>query len=121
MSIVDVYENGRFGLSFELFPPKNPDSEQLMWRTVEELVAFQPAMVTCTYGAGGSTRDKTLDVIEGVRKRYHLPVASHLTCVGICRRPAAGGSQQLLRCAAIHPRAQQSLHQLQVASATPQN
>lgn len=82
MSIVDVYENGRFGLSFELFPPKNPDSEQLMWRTVEELVAFQPAMVTCTYGAGGSTRDKTLDVIEGVRKRYHLPVASHLTCVG---------------------------------------
>jgi methylenetetrahydrofolate reductase (NADPH) len=45
-------------------------------------MAFEPAMITCTYGAGGSTRGTTLEVIEGVRSRHDLPVASHLTCVG---------------------------------------
>lgn len=82
MSIQDAYENGRFGLSFELFPPKTPESEAMMWRTVEDLMAFEPALVTCTYGAGGSTRGTTLDVIGGVRARHSVPVASHLTCVG---------------------------------------
>jgi methylenetetrahydrofolate reductase (NADPH) len=82
VSIKDAYENGRFGLSFELFPPKSPESEAMMWRTVDDLMAFEPALITCTYGAGGSTRGTTLDVIEGVRSRHNLPVASHLTCVG---------------------------------------
>ncbi len=82
MSIKDAYENGRFGLSFELFPPKSPESEAMMWQTVEDLMAFDPVLVTCTYGAGGSTRGTTLDVIEGVRSRHAVPVASHLTCVG---------------------------------------
>ena len=82
MSIQDAYENGRFGLSFELFPPKTPESEAMMWRTVEDLMAFEPALITCTYGAGGSTRGTTLGVIEGVRSRHSVPVASHLTCVG---------------------------------------
>jgi len=82
VSIKDAYENGRFGLSFELFPPKTPESEAMMWQTVDELMAFDPSLITCTYGAGGSTRGTTLDVIEGVRSRHNLPVASHLTCVG---------------------------------------
>jgi len=82
MSLTDAYSNGRFGLSFELFPPKTPESAALMWRTVDDLMAFEPAMITCTYGAGGSTRGTTLDVLRGVRDRHSLPVASHLTCVG---------------------------------------
>ena len=82
MSLTDAYSNGRFGLSFELFPPKTPESAALMWRTVDDLMAFEPAMITCTYGAGGSTRGTTLDVLRGVRERHSLPVASHLTCVG---------------------------------------
>ncbi len=82
MNLSDVYTSGRFGLSFELFPPKSPESEAAMWRTVAELMEFQPALITCTYGAGGSTRGTTLDVLRGVRARHALPVASHLTCVG---------------------------------------
>ncbi len=82
MSIKDAYATGRCGLSFELFPPKTPESEAGMWRTVEALMAYEPVLVTCTYGAGGSTRGATLDVVEGVRRRYDVPVASHLTCVG---------------------------------------
>ena len=82
MSIQDAYASSRFGLSFELFPPKTPESESVMWRTVDELMAFDPALITCTYGAGGSTRGTTLDVLKGVIGRHNLPVASHLTCVG---------------------------------------
>jgi len=82
VAIKDAYAAGRFGLSFELFPPKTAESEAAMWRTVAELMAYEPALVTCTYGAGGSTRDKTLDVIAEVRARHDVPVASHLTCVG---------------------------------------
>ena len=82
MSIKDAYENGRFGLSFELFPPKTPESESMMWRTVDDLMAFEPALITCTYGAGGSTRGKTLEILAGLRQRHGVAVASHLTCVG---------------------------------------
>ena len=82
MSIKDAYETGGFGLSFELFPPKSPESEAAMWRTVAELMAYEPALVTCTYGAGGSTRGTTLDVLRGLRERHEVAVASHLTCVG---------------------------------------
>lgn len=82
MSIREPYENGRFGLSFELFPPKTADSAAAMWRTVADLVEYDPALVTCTYGAGGSTRGTTLDVLRGLRERHDVAVASHLTCVG---------------------------------------
>ena len=82
VSIQEAYETGRFGLSFELFPPKTAESEAMMWRTVDDLMAFEPALITCTYGAGGSTQSKTLEVIEGVRARHNVPVASQLTCVG---------------------------------------
>jgi methylenetetrahydrofolate reductase (NADPH) len=82
MSIKDAYLPGRFGLSFELFPPKSAESEAVMWRTVDDLMAFEPALITCTYGAGGSTRGTTLDVLKGLRARHDIPVASHLTCVG---------------------------------------
>jgi methylenetetrahydrofolate reductase (NADPH) len=82
VTIREPYENGRFGLSFELFPPKTPESAAAMWRTVDDLMAFEPALVTCTYGAGGSTRGTTLDVLRGLRERHDVPVASHLTCVG---------------------------------------
>ncbi len=82
MSIKDPYEDGRFGLSFELFPPKTEASEEAMWQTVEELLAFEPSLITCTYGAGGSTQTKTLEVLRVLQERHDVPVASHLTCVG---------------------------------------
>ncbi len=78
----DAYGPGRFGLSFELFPPKTDAGEVELFRHLADLMAFEPSYVTCTYGAGGSTRTKTLDVISRVRREYGCPVASHLTCVG---------------------------------------
>jgi methylenetetrahydrofolate reductase (NADPH) len=82
MPIRDWYGAGKFGLSFELFPPKTAASEQELFVHLRDLAAFQPAYITCTYGAGGSTRDKTLEIVERVHREFQMPVASHLTCVG---------------------------------------
>jgi methylenetetrahydrofolate reductase (NADPH) len=82
MNLRHAYGPGKFGLSFELFPPKTATGETELFHHVGELVAFRPDYITCTYGAGGSTRSKTLEVIEGVKKRFGTAVASHLTCVG---------------------------------------
>lgn len=76
------YRPGRTGLSFELFPPKTAAGEEAMYAAVAELARYRPDYITCTYGAGGSTRDKTLEIVLQVKQRFQLPVASHLTCVG---------------------------------------
>lgn len=76
---------GRFGLSFELFPPKSPQGEEALFENLSQLMQFQPDFITCTYGAGGTTRGKTLEIISQVKAEYQLPVASHLTCVGSTR------------------------------------
>jgi methylenetetrahydrofolate reductase (NADPH) len=82
MKLSDAYGPGKFGLSFELFPPKSDAGDVELFQHLEELVAFEPSYITCTYGAGGSTRQKTLDVVARVRQRFGATVASHLTCVG---------------------------------------
>ena len=82
MHFTQLFENSKFCLSFELFPPKTEAGEQALMRHVERLVSFSPSFITCTYGAGGSTQSKTLDVVVQVKRRFEVPVASHLTCVG---------------------------------------
>jgi methylenetetrahydrofolate reductase (NADPH) len=82
MRVSAAYVPGRPGLSFELFPPKTAAGETDLFAQLAALMAFRPSLVTCTYGAGGSTRAKTLDIVTEVRRRFACPVASHLTCVG---------------------------------------
>jgi methylenetetrahydrofolate reductase (NADPH) len=82
VKIRPFFERARPGLSFELFPPKTAGGLDSLMQTVGELTEFEPDFFTCTYGAGGSTRDRTLQVISQVIERYRVPVASHLTCVG---------------------------------------
>jgi methylenetetrahydrofolate reductase (NADPH) len=82
MSIADIYGPDRSGISFELFPPKTEKGEAALYRHVAQLMEFQPDFITCTYGAGGSTQSKTLEIVERVKKQFDVPVASHLTCVG---------------------------------------
>ena len=82
MSLAKHYVPKSLALSFELFPPKTPAGEEALYSHIAQLIAFRPNYITCTYGAGGSTRDKTLDIVTQVKKRFGVPVASHLTCVG---------------------------------------
>ncbi|MEZ6135261.1 MAG: methylenetetrahydrofolate reductase [NAD(P)H] [Pirellulaceae bacterium] len=82
MSLKQAFSDGHCVLSFELFPPKSDAGVAELMRTVAELDVHQPDFYTCTYGAGGSTRDRTLSITGEVRAQHKRPVASHLTCVG---------------------------------------
>jgi methylenetetrahydrofolate reductase (NADPH) len=82
MGLGDYFKGSRKGLSFELFPPKTDEGVDQLMITVGELIAFRPDFFTCTYGAGGSTQDRTLQILEQVKRRHNIPIASHLTCVG---------------------------------------
>ncbi len=82
MSLRDLYIQNDFVLSFELYPPKTLESEIHLFEHLKELIRLHPHFITCTYGAGGSTRAKTLDTLERIIQTYDIPVASHLTCVG---------------------------------------
>ncbi len=78
----DVYRAGRVAISIELFPPKTTAGEQALYEHVRKMIEYGPDFVTCTYGAGGSTRDKTLEIVRQVKTKFGVPVASHLTVVG---------------------------------------
>ncbi len=82
MKLSAAYGPGKFGLSFELFPPKTPQGVASLFQHVARLVEFRPSFITCTYGAGGSTQELTLEIVARVLREFQLPVATHLTCVG---------------------------------------
>ncbi|MBS0267089.1 MAG: methylenetetrahydrofolate reductase [NAD(P)H] [Planctomycetes bacterium] len=82
MRIRDIYKTGTFGLSFEIFPPKTPEGDGLLWENVSRLAAFQPKFISCTYGAGGSTRTRTLDLCQEIKRRFGIGVTAHFTCLG---------------------------------------
>lgn len=72
-------------VSFEFFPPKDSDGEAKLWHTVARLGAYGPAFVSVTYGAGGSTRERTSRVVKRLARESELTPAAHLTCVGATR------------------------------------
>lgn len=82
MSLSEIFLKNRLALSFEFFPPKTEKGEKSLYRHVERLMECAPDFVTCTYGAGGSTHDKTLEIVDNIKRQFAIPVASHLTVVG---------------------------------------
>lgn len=79
-----VVRNGR-SISFELFPPATESGEIALWDTVAELESLQPDFVSVTYGASGSTQDRTIKVVRGLSEQTSIPPVGHLTCVGASR------------------------------------
>jgi methylenetetrahydrofolate reductase (NADPH) len=72
-------------ISFEFFPPRTPEAEQRFVSVLERLAPLEPSFVSVTYGAGGSTRDSTLETLREIGARTAMPRAGHLTCVGCPR------------------------------------
>jgi methylenetetrahydrofolate reductase (NADPH) len=72
-------------ISFEFFPPKTADMERNLWDTINRLAPLHPNFVSVTYGAGGSTRERTHSTIARILKETELLPAAHLTCVGAAR------------------------------------
>jgi methylenetetrahydrofolate reductase (NADPH) len=68
-------------ISFEFFPPKTEDADRSFWQAVERLEGVKPRFVSVTYGAGGSTRTRTLSTLVELHRRTRLSLAAHLTCV----------------------------------------
>lgn len=85
MKISDLLKKESPLLSFEFFPPKSEESEHVLDDTVGILRGYDPDFVSITYGAGGSTRNKTLDWTLRIKGEYELNVMMHLTCLGHSR------------------------------------
>jgi methylenetetrahydrofolate reductase (NADPH) len=72
-------------ISFEFFPPKTEDMDKTLWASIERLAPLEPSFVSVTYGAGGTTRERTHATISRILKETSLLPAAHLTCVGATR------------------------------------
>ncbi len=68
--------------SFEFFPPKTDQGEQNLYAALDELSALDPSFVSVTYGAGGSTREKTIEIVKRIKRDHGLEAMAHFTCVG---------------------------------------
>lgn len=84
-SILNRPNDSRFGVSFEFFPPKSDEMEAQLWRAVERLAPLAPQFVSVTYGAGGSTRERTHATVRRLLTETPLRPAAHLTCVSATR------------------------------------
>ncbi|GAA5122406.1 methylenetetrahydrofolate reductase [NAD(P)H] [Luteolibacter yonseiensis] len=87
MHILDQLSSGGPSVSFEFFPPKNPADRARLLQTIARLDGLRPGSISITYGAGGGSRDLTLDLVETLRDRNPTP---HLTCVGHTRGEIRG-------------------------------
>lgn len=82
MFIRDLFNGGPPVFSFEFFPPKTEQGERALLATIARLRKLDPSFVSVTYGAGGSTREKTIEIVSRVKHEFGIEAMAHLTCVG---------------------------------------
>jgi methylenetetrahydrofolate reductase (NADPH) len=85
MKISNVLKQREKGVSFEFFPPKSPGAREGFLKVVRELCRYDPLYVSVTYGAGGSTQERTGNALKWIKQETELTVMSHLTCIGSTR------------------------------------
>lgn len=104
MKIKDMFGGSRPVVSFEFFPPKTPEGTENLYSTVAALKVCRPSFVSVTYGAGGSTREPTIELVTRIKRELGVETMAHLTCVGssrgelraVLQRLAAGGIENVL-------------------------
>ena len=114
MHIRDILQPGKPTVSFEFFPPKTPESQEQLYTTIRDLEKIHPNFVSVTYGAGGSTRELTHELVLRLKTSSTLDPIPHLTCVGhteseiaaILERYAAAGVSNILALRGDPPRDQ---------------
>ncbi len=113
MKIKELFEKKEKTFSFEIFPPKTPEGDiKLIHETLKELSLLKPDFVSCTYGAAGGNKDKTLALVEHIQKAYDIPSMAHLTCIShtkdeiheIVKKIKAKGIQNILALRGDPPR-----------------
>jgi methylenetetrahydrofolate reductase (NADPH) len=114
MHIRDLFHQHQPVFSFEFFPPRSEEAAAQLERTIADLRPLEPSFVSVTYGAGGSTREKTIDIVSRIRRDTGIEAMAHLTCVGSTReelaavlnRLAAAGVQNVLALRGDPPKGQ---------------
>ncbi len=96
MKIRDLFQENRRLFSFEFFPPKSDAGMETLTRTIGDLEDLQPAFVSVTYGAGGTTRDRTVDLVARIEREHAITAMAHLTCVGASRAEIADVLDRLI-------------------------
>ena len=129
MRINQMLAAGAPTVSFEFFPPKDDEGFVRLFDTIEALRPLQPSYVSVTYGAGGSTRRKTVELVRRIKHEIGIESMAHLTCVGAARAEIAevldtleaGGVENVLPLRGDPPRGRVGSSPRQVVSATPAN
>ena len=80
-----IFQSDSPVISIEIFPPKTERGDELLFESLDCLTPYQPAFISCTYGAGGTTQSRTLELCQEIQRRYQIPATSHCTCVGSTR------------------------------------
>jgi methylenetetrahydrofolate reductase (NADPH) len=112
MHILDIFKAHPTTISFEFFPPKSDAAWEDLFANIAQLQALQPSFVSVTYGAGGSTRERTHDLVVRIQRETNLTAVSHLTCVchgreeleAILKRYSASGIENILALSGDLPR-----------------
>jgi methylenetetrahydrofolate reductase (NADPH) len=112
MHIQDIFAQHRTTFSFEFFPPKTDAAAEDLFRNIVSLQELRPSFVSVTYGAGGTTRERTHDLVVRIERETNLTAVSHLTCVchtleemtAILDRYAASGVENILALSGDLPR-----------------
>ncbi len=86
MKISEILKQVKRSISFEFFPPKTGEGEEALFRTIKELEFIHPTFVSITYGAGGTTRERTIRVVKKIHTQTNLTVMAHQTCIGHTRK-----------------------------------
>ena len=95
MRISDVYRRRRRVFSFEFFPPKTEEGFRSLYRTIEKLKIRGPDFVSVTWGAGGSTRRKTVELVVQIQRELGITAVAHLSCINSTREQLAGTLDEL--------------------------
>ncbi|ABZ95631.1 methylenetetrahydrofolate reductase [NAD(P)H] [Leptospira biflexa] len=119
MHISEILGKKQTTISFEFFPPKNEEASEDLFRNIQELSQMNPAYVSVTYGAGGSTRHLTHDLVVKLQNETGLTIVSHLTCVGstkeeigdILKRYDKSGIHNIMALRGDPPKGQQDFQQ----------
>src|SRR5438045_6285479 len=112
MHIQDIFRDHATTFSFEFFPPKTDEAAEELFSTIARLQELRPSFVSVTYGAGGSTRERTHDLVVRIQRETSLTAVAHLTCVchreaelaAILDRYAAGGVENIMALGGDPPR-----------------
>lgn len=121
MRLPEIFQQRQPAISIEIFPPKSSQGDTALFASLERLASFQPAFISCTYGAGGSTRSRTVELCQQIQSQFQIPSTAHFTCVGSTRvelqdwltYASEAGIQNIMALRGDPPQGQESFQQVE--------